>query len=234
MPLNQVAEKFGIPRGSFYRQMEYYKEGKDSKMNAVVKGFFDKLVMGKISTEEEFEKELNDIQFMMESQKESYKIQLDEMDGELRAARTRFRMDQAGMTSNQRIQAMEEMKRMESQIKDLCEKAGQEYDLAWDLPMQRRLVWNTGKIRSSAFCGSGHVRVVIDADYDRCRDITLDLLLEISGEDFPVGMFKAMPNTKIVDLDDVVEGPKYKYRLRWIEDQKVMMTESYPLMFEEY
>ena len=63
-----VAEHLHISRPTLYRQMRYYMNGEDSKLNKTAKSYFDGFISGEISNEEQAVKFLDSIEDFAEAE----------------------------------------------------------------------------------------------------------------------------------------------------------------------
>jgi hypothetical protein len=219
--LKYVAEMLNVSRPTLYRQIEYYRNSEDSKMNKVVKDYFDMLVMGRITTEEEARKHLEQIQYFAEAKKELDRMTLDKAYEDYHIAVTNLRYNSRNMTSREKVEEQEKIDKMEKDLRALEEQLDIEPSREWYSQMPVRMEWNKGDIRTACYCNADVPRVYIDADYDVCRNITVELLVEISGSDFSFARFRPQEDARFVDLGSIGSGPNYKYLVKWTENDKV-------------
>ncbi len=122
---------------------------------------------------------------------------------------------------------------LDAMYRALCAKAKEleinidEYSPDEDIP--KELKWNDGEIRSTCFYDFRESLILIDADFDKCKDITVEAVLEVSGEEFVLKKVKPQENERFARLDFPMFYRCSGYRLMWIEDGRVKYTPTYPI-----
>ena len=234
VPLTFVAEKLGISRPTLYRQIELYKSSEDQKMIDSVREYFDMIVMGKITTEEDARKQLEQIAYLAEAKGESKVMEIRKIQDELMIAQIDYSREKRDMSTQERVEAEKKIEMLEEKI------AKMEDDLGNGPIRDRfgrrvdRLRWNDGEIKSAVQSSYGSARIYIDADYDRCKSIWVEISVDISGRDFPFGREKPAENRKYVDIGDLPGNSLYRYSLRWMDGDKMKSAGPYDIVFDDF
>jgi len=224
-----LADNLDVSRPTLYRQIEYYKNGEDSKMNRVVKDYFDKIVMGAISSEEEAVKELDNIKFMKEAKAEAARQTINDMQGELDDMLEDFRVRSSSFSPKQRAEALAAIDQKTEEMFELAKSVGiqlRRYSLNQG---PERLKWKEGELRSAILYTYNSARVYLDADYDKCENITVELLVRISGDYFSIARYRPAKDTRFVDIQDIPEGPECKYVIKWMDGDKMKSVGPYKI-----
>ena len=229
-PLSFVAETLGLSRPTLYRHMENYIAGNDAKVDQYLKEFFDKVVMDQYEDAEQMRKDLLQLREFMVTEKEVKKQEFDDEYRDYDYKLHRFHNLESEMTSKQKVDGQDELDAM---YRALCEKAKEleinidEYSPDDDGP--KELKWNEGEIRSTSYSDDKDTIVLIDVDFDKCKDITVEAVLEVSGEEFVLKKVKPQENERFARLDFPMFYRCSGYRLMWIEDGRVKYTPTYPI-----
>ena len=219
-PYTYVSEMLGVSRPTFYRQISLYKESQDNRMIDTVRRYFDMVAMGEIASEEEARKQLEQIHFITEAKGESKMMELNKARDELLMARISYDRSYHDMTSREKVDAQEKLDELQEKVRSMEDDADSKiprdkYGRAID-----RIVWNKGDIRSAVHSSFSNARIYIDADYDRCRNIAVEIFVDISGEDFAFAIYRPAEYTKYIEISDLPGNVRYRYRLKWTEDDK--------------
>lgn len=232
VPLTFVAEKLGVSRPTLYRQIELYKNSEDQKMIDSVREYFDMLVMGKIQSEEEARKQLEQMAYLADAKGESKVLDIRRARDDLMIAQHEYYSQSDSMTVQERVEAEIRLEKMRDSIREL------EDDLDEGPARDRfgrridRLVWNDGEIRSAVQANYDSARIFIDADYDRCRSVWVEISVDISGKNFTFGRERPEENRKYVDIGSLPGNAMYRYRLRWTEDDRQKTAGPYEIIMD--
>ena len=227
--LSFVAKKLGISRPTLYRHMEFYEAGEDSKVNVHLKEYFDKVVMDQYADVEEMKKDLEQIREFIDAENEAKEEALKNEYREYLEKKERFNENEDSMPSEERNKEYDALRKINSALKERAVELRVDLDSIYpEFEMEEpELVWNEGEIRSVASWGFRSSSILIDADFDRCRDITVELITTVSGNDFVFKRLKPQENDRYVMLDFRMPRPT-GYRLKWNSGDKVKYTPVYP------
>ena len=228
-PLTYVAEQLRISRPTIYRQMGYYAASEDKKIRPELRGYFDGLVMRRLTTEEDCIRYLEDCRGRADAEEESMRRDLERLRSEKRGLVSA--MNGSDYMSPEEIS---KAKRRVNEIDTAVEGISKNLHMDSGNIHLDRLEWNPGEIRSVAHCPFGLARVYIDADYDRCRNITVELMVLISGEFFPCARYVPKENSRSVDIGEIMGGVEYRYRLLWIDNGVQKKAGPFPIVYEDY
>lgn len=230
-PLSQVAKKLGITRPTVYRHMEFYIEGEDSKVNPHLKEYFDNVVMDKYTNEDEMKKDLEQIREFMDADNEAKIENLKERYQEYQDRKDKF--DENG----DYLSIEDRNKEYDSLRKELSGLKNEAKDLKVDLDdifpdfdeyEREELQWNEGDIKSVPSLGFRSSVILLDADFDKCRDITVELFVTVSGKDFVFKRIRPQENERFVRIYRSMPMAT-GYRLKWNSGDKVKTTPIYPI-----
>lgn len=163
--------------------MENYIAGNDAKVDQYLKEFFDKVVMDQYEDAEHMRKDLIQLREFMVTEKEVKKQEFDDEYRDYDYKLHRYHNLESEMTSKQKVDGQDELDAM---YRALCEKAKEldinidQYSPDDDGP--KELKWNDGEIRSTCFYDFRESLILIDADFDKCKDITVEAIVKVSGE----------------------------------------------------
>ena len=232
LPLSTVATKLGISRPTLYRHMEFYMNGDDSKVNSNLKEYFDNVMMDRYANDEESVKALEQIRFFMDAEKEKSKEDFDRQYLEWSQKTNSYERVKEDLSSNDKVKRQEDLDAMYRVLQDRAKELNIDLDLyeferIGDEEEDRELKWNEGEIRSAFVSAMRSAMIFIDRDFDRCRDITVELIAQVSGEDFVFMRARPEENTRFVRLNPMDLGRRFEYRLRWIDGETVKYTPKY-------
>ena len=222
--LIKVAATLGISRQTLYRQIELYRDGEEEKMNRFVLRYFDSVCRGEYADRESAQADLENIRFEMDADRDNEISMLrDEYDELIRERYTVMKGDgDAEEKKRKNSEIIERIRELERRA------AGKGLDLRDHRAMGDPLAWSDGPIRTACTYDGNSATVILDCDYDRCRGIYVEFLIEIDGEDYPVYRAHPAENAKFVQVP-IPDGRLYKYRLWWTENGKVMTTDPCPV-----
>lgn len=228
-PLSFVAKKLGISRPTLYRHMEFYVAGEDSKIDPHLKEYFDKVVMDQYADVEEMKKDLEQIREFMDADKET---RIEDFKNEYtvyQERKNRFDEHEDSMSSDERNKEHDALKKIYSGLKEKAKELDIDIDDYFpEIEIERpEIVWNEGEIRSAPAWGLRSPLILIDADFDRCRDITVELVVTVSGKDFVYKRIKPQENDRYVKVEFGMPTAT-GYRLKWNSGDKVKYTPVYP------
>ncbi len=231
-PLTFVAEKLGISRPTLYRQIRMYHDGNEQKMIDTVREYFDMVVMGDIDSEDSARKQLEQMAYLAEAKGESKVIEISKANEELMIARMEYSRNCRDMTTEQRVEEQRRIEKLEEEIGKmegeldsgpLRDRFGRRID---------RMVWNDGEIRSAVLPEYSSARIFIDADFDRCRGVWVELSVDVSGEDFTFARMKPQENNRYVDIENLPGNTTYRYTLRWNDGDKQKTAGPYDILMD--
>lgn len=187
----------------------------------------------RFATEEEAEKELEQIRFFIDGEtakaKDDYYRDLREFHNDFHS----FRYSMQELTPEQRIRRMEEFDRRKEELDARARQLGLDnHSFLEEDP--EILKWNEGEIRSECMCPYGNTMILIDADFEKCRDITVEIMVKVSGEDFVMARVRPEKDRRFAEIDFLSESAEYRYRLRWTEGDKVKTAGPYPIKPRDY
>lgn len=231
-PLTFVAEKLGISRPTLYRQIKMYRDGNEQKMIDTVREYFDMVVIGDVDSEESARKQLEQIAYLAEAKGESKVMEISKANEQLMIARMEYSRNYRDMTTEEKVEAQMKIDRLEEEIGKmegeldsgpLRDRFGRRID---------RMVWNDGEIRSAVLPEYSSARIFIDADFDRCRGVWVELSVDVSGEDFTFARMKPQENNRYVDIENLPGNTTYKYTLRWNDGDKQKTAGPYDILMD--
>ena len=234
LPLSTVATKLGISRPTLYRHMEFYMNGDDSKVNSNLKEYFDNVLMDRYANDEESVKALEQIRFFMDAEKEKSKEDFDRQFLEWSQKSDSYDRVKEDLSSNEKVRRQEELDNMYRVLQDRAKELGidlelYEFEREGEGEEEYKLKWNDGEIRSTYVEAMRSVMIFIDRDFDRCRDITVELIAQVSGEDFVFLRLRPEENTRFVRLNPMELSRRFEYRLKWSDGETIKYTPKYPL-----
>ena len=232
--LTYLADRLEVSRPTLYRQMENYRKGEFSKMNPIIRGYFDKVVMGQIANEEEAMKELDQIAFMVEGKKEEDRRLLMEKQDELEELMDEYKAMSKKMSPKDRLAFQERIDAKDKELQELSKTLGEDIPTSWSHQIPERIKWNEGEIRSVCVCPYDTPWIIIDREYEDCPNVTVELMMVISGQDVPIARYIPRPNRKFAVMGYLAKGPQYKYRLKWIDDGKVKTAGPYVIDYDMF
>lgn len=230
-PLSKVAKILGMSRPKLYRHMEYYMNGEDDKVDHNLKEYFDKIVMDQLTDGTAMERELEQIGDFIKAEDEA---KVDELRKEYDEYIDRLRyyeMHEDIMSTKDKIEKKETLdstlESIKARIKEFNKTLDDLVDEEDEGPSEPE--WNEGEIRSAPVSSYHCCMVMLDADFGRCGDITLELVLKISGKEFVMKRLKAQENERFVRVDFQDMPAQTGYRLKWMEGDQIRTTPVYPL-----
>ena len=229
--LSEMAKILDISRPKIYRHMDYYMSGDMGKVDHNLKEYFDKIIDGSLDSEDAMRKELNRISDYMKAEKEVKVEELRKDYGEYSQKRTDFDIRRETMKTEERIREEEALDETYRRLSERAKSLDKDLDelLYGDEEERVELTWNEGEIRSACVWGYRSCMVVIDADFDKCRDITLELIMKISGREFVIKRQKPEENERFVRVDIRDMPIVTSYRLKWNDKDQVKYTPVYPM-----
>ena len=229
-----VAEHLHISRPTLYRQMRYYMNGEDSKLNKTAKSYFDGFISGEISNEEQAVKFLDSIEDFAEAEIEELHSTYEEALDELERAEEEYDQLKSKLSPTEKVRRQEEIDRLSKKVTSIQSKLSyiSGNDSFNNIPT--KLVWNKGAIRSVCNVSCFGATVYLDADYDVCQHISAELLVRVSGEDYPIAKYNAKKNTKMIKLDDYNGEHFCKYRIIWQDGSEIKTAGPYPIRVTDY
>lgn len=229
--LSFVAQTLDISRPTLYRHMEFYMAKEDSKVDPYLKEYFDNVIMDKYTTEEEMKKDLEQIREFMDAKNEAKIENLKERYRDYLDRKERFDESEEYMSTEDRNKELDSLRKEHSSLKNEAKECKTDLDdLSTDFEEFRRqeLKWNEGEIKSAPSWGFRSSVILIDADFDRCRDITVELVVTVSGKEFIFKRIRPQENERFVRLDHTMPAAS-GYRLKWNSGDKVKTTPIYQL-----
>ena len=221
-PLTMVADVMGISRPTLYRHMEYYMRGEDSKISPNLREYFDKVMIGRFKTEQDALKELEQIRFLIEGEnakaKEDLEVEWDDYKSEYRNLNRGINT----MAPDEVGRKMKELGKKRAELESRARELGLDPSFPFDEDVEPEVLrWNEGEIRSTCVGNFEGFMVLIDADFERCREITVEVLVKVSGEDFVFARVKPGENTRFAEIKCSLDPSNLKYRLKWNEGDRV-------------
>jgi len=233
-PISFVADMLGISRPTFYRYMEAYQNSEDSKINRYVKEYFDAVIMGKFKTKDDARNYLEQTKYLVEGQKEEKtRIVLDER-RKLEQEYRNLQFNRSEMTPAQRVAKEEEFDKHKAELEEYASSNGVDLEDGWFMRDQETLEWNQGEIRSTCKNFIESVYVIVDVPYEKLKDVSVELLTVISGEDFSLKTVKMPLDCRCVNMGDVPDGLVCKYRIKWVDGDKVKTIGPYDIGMTGY
>lgn len=234
-PLTMVADVMGISRPTLYRHMEYYMKGEDSKISPNLKDYFDKVMIGKFRTEQDALKELEQIRFLIEGEIAKAK---EDLENDWDEFRSEYHLFDHGIDAMSPDAVGRKLKELERRRADL-EAKSRELGLDPRFPYEEErepvgLSWNEGEIRTACLENYDGFTVFIDAEFERCREITVEAITKVSGEDFVFLRVKPEENTRFAVVKFMMASTCFKYRLKWNEGDRVKYAGPFPVRSGQY
>ena len=234
-PLTMVADLMGISRPTLYRHMEYYMRGEDSKIGPNLREYFDKVMIGKFKTEQDALKELEQIRFLIEGETAKAK---EDLENDWDEFRSEYRLFDRGIGTMSSDAVGRKMKELERRRADL-ETRARELGLDPRFPFEEEgepaeLRWNEGEIRSACVYSYEGFTVFVDAEFERCREITVEAIAKVSGEDFVFARVKPEENARFAVMKMMMDVSGLKYRLKWNEGDRVKYAGPFPMRSGQY
>ena len=231
IPLSEMAKILGISRPKIYRHMDYFMKGEDDKVDHNLMGYFRKIIDGTLSDEDAMRKELNRISDYMKAENEVKEEELRKDYEEYSQKREEFDLHRDMMKTEERIRGEDALDETYRRLSERAKSLDMDLDdlLYGEETEHRELTWNEGEIRSACVWGYRSCMVVIDADFGRCRDITLELMMRISGRDFVFKRQRPEEDERFVSVDIRHMPVGTSYRLKWIDKGQVKYTPVYPM-----
>lgn len=226
--LTHIAEQLNISRPTLYRHIENYMKGDDRNISTYLKEYFDKVVEDQFATEEEAEKELEQIRFFIDGETAKAREEYEQEWVDYRNDQHSFRYLMSDLTLEERIKKLEELDRRREEL----EAKGRELGLdrySFFEEDSAVLKWNEGAIRSECLSTIEKTMILIDADFEKCRDITVEVMVKVSGQDFVMARVRPEEDRRYAEIDFLGIGAEYRYRLRWTEGDKVKTAGPYPI-----
>ena len=233
-PLTVVADKLGISRPTLYRHMDSYMNGDDDSINPNLREYFNNIIMGKYKTKDEALAELEQIRFFLDAEKTVKKEEFDKEWREYEEDCHSFRYGARNLSADEKVKRQAELDRRERELEDKAKKLEIDFRRYLFDEDPQDVKWNDGEIRSACLCPFDGTMVLIDADFDRCRDITVEVMIKVSGEDFVMARVKPEENRRFAVIDFLRENVAYKYRLKWNDGDRVKYTPAYDIKFKAY
>jgi|GEM_PF-1564395 len=231
-PLTFVAEKLGISRPTLYRQIKLYRDGEEQKMIDTVREYFDMVIMGEVNSEDSARKQLEQIAYLTEAKGESKVMEVSKANEELMIAQMEYSRNCRDMSPEERVEAQRRIEKMQDDIYKmegelnsgpLRDRFGRRID---------RMIWNEGELRSAVLPEYGSARIFIDADFDKCRGVWIELSADISGESFTFARMKPEENSRYVDIENLPGNTRYSYMLRWNDGDKQKTAGPYDILMD--
>ena len=232
--LTFVAEQLNISRPTLYRHMENYMKGNDTGVNPHLKEYFDKVVMGRFESEQGAVKELEQIRFLMEAEADKGREDFEKEWGEYENDSRSFAFARHELSSEERLRKMEELDNRRNELEVRAKELGIDFNRYLFDEDPEVLKWNEGEIRSACLCPFDGTMVLIDADFEKCRSITVEVMIKVSGEDFVMARVRPEEDRRFAVIGFLRENVDYKYRLRWNEGERVRYAGPYPIKFKVY
>ena len=229
--LTDIADALKMSRPTLYRHIDYYVAGEDEKVNSHLKGYFDKVMMNKFATVEEAQKEIDQIRFFVISENEKKHEDFELARDSFMEESHEFRYRRSSMPAKERNEKEDDLDRKYEVLKKQAAELGIKPDqmMVDDFSENLELKWNEGHIKSTACSDYPDIIVFIDTDFERCKNVTAELIVEISGKDFVCARVNPEEGMRYAKLPMVGSGATRKYRLKWNEGDHVRYTPVYPI-----
>ncbi len=232
-PASQVAKLLGVSRPTLYRQMDKYMESNDPEMNPYVKEYFDCVMMGKFESKEAALEFLEQRKDFMEMEKESHRETLQRLQEELMDSYHEYQFERNNLSAKIRVEREEEFDKKRSEIEEMAKTYGLELTHGWFYLEEEKLEWNKGNspgdVRTTVQNFIEGPYIIVDLPYDECKNVTIEILLTISGEDFSVKKLKIEEGSRFAKIGDVPDGMSSKYIVHWLDDNKVRTVGPFPI-----
>ena len=233
LSLSEMSEILGISRPKIYRHMEYFMKGEDEKVDHNLKEYFEKIIMDYYPDEDAMRKELKQMREYIDAEKGAKILELRKEYQAYLDRDASYDIHEDIMSTKEKIEEKEALNTMLRAIEDKANanniKMEEIYPDVEEGEERVELTWNEGEIRSACVWGYRSCMVVIDADFDKCRDITLELIMKISGREFIIKRQKPEENERFVRVDIRDMPIVTSYRLKWSDKDQVKYTPVYPM-----
>ena len=232
--LTYIAEQLNISRPTLYRHMDNYMKGNDRNVNQYLREYFDKVVMGQFSSDQEAMKELEQIRFFMDAEADKGREDFEREWREFENDSHSFAFAQHSLPREERLKKMEEMDKRRDELEAKAKELGIDFNRYLFDEDPEILKWNEGEIRSTCLCPFDGTMVLIDADFEKCRSVTVEVIVKVSGEDFVMARVRPEEDRRFAVIGFLRENVDYKYRLKWNEGEKVRYAGPYPIKYKAY
>lgn len=226
--LSFVATQLDMSRPTLYRQMDNYVNGDIGKVNPYLREYFDNVLRGAYDNNEDAIKDLEQIRFFIDGKKEAEQEEFRKDWNMYEDDRRTFRFESRGLSTEAKVERQEALDKRRDDLRARAEKLGIDFDDLFSMEPDP-LEWNEGEIRSLCTTSFDRTMVLIDADYARCRDVTVELLVTVSGKDFVLERIRPKKDRRYALVKGVMDNIDYRYRLRWNEDGQDRFAGPYPL-----
>lgn len=232
-PLTLVASQLNMSRPTLYRQIDRYINVEDAKVDPDLREYFDSVLRGDYSNEEEATKALEQIGFLIAGRRESEREELRKEWEDLQEEQSDLYADTTDSSLEDEKRRQEELNKREKSLLKRAKELGIENLFCYNEDYGP-LVWNEGEIRSACYGTIQSMLVLIDADFAKCQEIEVELIVTVSNEDFVMARFRPDPDTRFAEINYLQQGTVFKYRLRWNEGNKVRYAGPYPFEYYGY
>lgn len=203
--------------------------GDFKNLSPYLKDYFDKVVSDTFGSEEEAVKELEQIRFFIEGENAKLKEEFEKQWEGYRNDYHFFHLTMNNLSSEEKIRKLEELDRRREEIETKAKKHGIDLKRYLFDEEQEEPRWNKGEIRSACMNLFENTIVLIDADFEKCREISVEVMLKVSGQDFVIARVRPEENRRFAVIDFIQGNVQYKYRLRWTEGNTIKTSGPYPI-----